>query len=108
MSIKSVAGLYQKMIYEKGLSVDLFKEISSETDDFVRLADLARTALNELSVNEKDFVRFMLIVQKAIVAKMVSDGEVSMLLADQDDSLKGYTHTIVMVVLGALIDEEVL
>jgi hypothetical protein len=105
MSIKDVSDTMAKVLKNKkdeNLRVELFEK----TEDFERLSSMARDFLLE-RMEEKDFVRFMLVVQKAVLASMLSEGDFSLLLADQG-SLQPYTHTVVLTVIGALIEDEIL
>ena len=106
MSIKSVVKLYSKIINGE-LDEDTIMEAMGNGVEFRRLADLAQKVLEE-RITEKELVRYLLGVQKTSVAALMSQGEMSIFAADADGSLNAYTHTIVLTVIGALIEDEIL
>lgn len=107
MSIKTCAELMGRVIDKGGIEANDLENITKSTEEFNRLADMAKEFLTE-RVAEKEFTRFLLFVQKTVVAVMLSEGESLIVFADQDGSLKGYTHTVILTVIGALIEDEVL
>lgn len=96
-----------RFIDKGGIEANDLENITKSAEEFNRLADMAKEFLTERMV-EKDFTRFMLLVQKTVVAVMLDEGESLIVFADQDGSLKGYTHTVILTVIGALIEDEVL
>ena len=106
MSIKSVVKLYSKIINGE-LDEDTIMEAMGNGVEFRRLADSAQKVLEE-RITEKELVRYLLGVQKTSVAALMSQGEMSIFAADADGSLNAYTHTVVLTVIGALIEDEIL
>lgn len=106
MSIKSVVSLYSKII-EGRFDEQILEEAMGQRDEFNRLANLAQGVLKE-RITEKELVRYMLGVQKTSVAALMSSGDMSIFAADADGSLNAYTHTVVLTVIGALIEDEIL
>ena len=106
MSIKSVVKLYSKIINGE-LDEDTIMEAMGNGVEFRRLADLAQKVLEE-RITEKELVRYLLGVQKTSVAALMSQGKMSIFAADADGSLNAYTHTVVLTVIGALIEDEIL
>ena len=106
MSIKSVVKLYSKII-EGNLDEQTLEEAMGQRDEFNRLANLAQGVLEE-RITEKELVRYLLGVQKTCVAALMSSGNMSIFAADADNTLTAYTHTVVLTVIGGLIEDEIL
>ena len=60
------------------------------------------------SIDEVKFTKFMTMVQKTTVAVCALRGNENLAIADLSGELYGYTHTVVLTIIGALIQEEIL
>lgn len=112
MSIKSLNALHDNI-----KSADLKEALENEryaellTDAFVELDHASEIAKNLIleKMDEKDFVKFLSIVQKLTSAIGISvENHSSLLFAEMDGALQGYTHTVVLAAIGTLIEEEIL
>ena len=106
MIIKDVSNAMAKVLKNKA-DENLREELFDKTEDFERLSSMARDFLLE-RMEEKDFVRFLLVVQNSVLATMAAMGDFSLLLANETKELQSYTHTVVLTVIGALIEDEIL
>lgn len=111
MSIKSIVGFFED-IKSRDISeafnpskenqqqaVEAFKEMEKNTG----------VAQEEIlsRITEEEFVKFMLMVQKMTIVSAVSEGKPELAMV-RDSSLQSYTHSVVLAVIGALIEEEIL
>jgi len=112
MSIKSIADTYEEILSKESAEnayadADLRNKLTGNMKEFERFAKLAQDVVLE-RISEKDFVRFMLMVQRAVSAMIITEGREGLLLAELEGSLQGYTHTVALAIIGALIEDEVL
>lgn len=110
MGIKRINEIYDAI---KGASADnLFSDqlydMSRESlTEFERAAENAKNIILG-SIDEREFVKLMMMAQKITVSAGLLDGNRQTFLADMSGELQGYTHTVVLAVIGALIEDEIL
>lgn len=95
---------------------DGLEERINEINDVIEsLADASTLAKDIVlkKMTEKDFVQFMEAVAKVTVFTGAANNEgdaggVGMLVALMSGDLQGYTHSVILATIGALINEEIL
>ena len=111
MTIKTIVGVFEKMM--KGSLLENLKneEMAESVYSLVgELRDDTEVATSTIlaSMTEEQFVKLLLMIQKMSVSLGVAEGETQVLKADMSGELQGYTHTVVLAVIGELIQDEVL
>ncbi len=111
MSIKSILDTYNQ-INESSLEESLSSPTLPETtnnlfDELEKDMDVAKDIILA-KMSERDLVNFMLMVQKMAVTACMMSGSKFILQADISGELQGYTHSVVLSVIGALIQDEIL
>lgn len=111
MSIKSAISASKKI---KEMGIEGFmqdQEMENFTGDFgkeiEKNCETAKKVILE-SLSEGDFVKFVLMTQKILSTMSIMRGEQAILLAELEGSLQPYTQTVVLAVIGAFIEEEIL
>lgn len=99
-SVRGASSVDEALEKNQGVGIELIKSLSGK-------ADIATDVILSRIPGE-DLVKFLKIVQDAVVSAMVLSGENKILLPAVSGELSGYTHTIVLTVIGLLIEEEIL
>ena len=110
MTIKSIVDAFDKI---RSLGLRGMKDDSTPallSDLIGELENDAETAKNTIisKISEEELVKLMLMIQKCVVTVSAIQGDSAILLADIQGELQAYTHTVVLSVIGVLIEDEVL
>lgn len=82
--------------------------ISESIEELSSVSDIAKEIILG-KISEKEFIRLMDMIQNITTATAVlTTGETGLLAANMDGSLQAYTHSVVLCVIGELIQDEVL
>ena len=110
MSIKTIVDTYGKLlggnILETLADEDLQEEVNLLYSEIKKDAEVARITVLA-NMPEERFVKLLAMIQKMSVALGLDNGTL-VAKADISNELQGYTHTVVLAVIGALIEDEVL
>ena len=110
MVIKDVADMYDRLVSmstEEALGQEGIENTKALLGIVSPCADEAQEIITR-SVDEALFCKFLKIVQKLGVSVCGAEGQTSVLIADMKGDLTAYTHTVILTVIGALIQDEVL
>lgn len=99
-SVKGASSLDEAFEKNQGMGVKLLETLSGK-------ADIATDVLFS-RIPEEDLVKFFKIIQDAIVSAMVLSGNGKILVPAVSGELVGYTHTVVLTIIGLLVEEEIL
>lgn len=109
MSIKTIVSLSHEIESSETneMTEDVLYRIREITEDMQRWAE-SGTKMVQSRMNEKDFVRFLDMIQTAITGAMAVTGIPALALVDLSGDLQPYTQTVVLSVIGALYEEGII
>lgn len=113
MRVKDVVELHDK-ITDGGVNpenLDDIKSIIELAGYFEKLSEKGKEVVTK-RMNEQDFVKVVRMCESAVVVSVLAHdrdvvGGFHLLMAKSEGALDGYTRTVVLAILGVLIDEEV-
>lgn len=100
MSIHDVSDedVFSKENMETGLSIR--NELKADTE-------VAQKLLTS-QISEGQLVKLCLAAQRIATAELAASGKFQMMIADASGELQSYTQTVILSVIGALIQDEIL
>ena len=96
-----------EVLFNQELADEKMGHIKKLGESFEESAEKGK-ALVLNSISEKDFVLLARAAQNAVLSAMVLNGKDELLEAHMEGELVGYTHTIVLSIIGILFNEGVL
>lgn len=107
MSIKSSLLNLADVTEQLGVSDEMQSGITDALKDLGDAAEYGRDLILK-RMDEKEFVRLLMVQQGLLVAFSASEGQIGIFAADKEGSLQGYTHSIILSTIAMLIEEGVL
>lgn len=110
MSIKSVVKIGEEMdkLSEESLfDNSLREEYSQFTQEVDRNWDTAKKCVLS-RITEKEFSRYINMICEHAVSRLMSKGNAELVFPLQNNTLREYTDTVVLAVIGGLIEDEIL
>src|SRR5512139_3023333 len=110
MSIKSVVSISDRMtkaglfgVFDEELR-EAYSGFSSEVDENFEVAK--KTILSRLE--EPEFCKYLAMICEHSVSRITASGDSSLVMVLQSGVLRDYTDTVVLAVIGGLIQDEIL
>ena len=96
-----------EVLFNEDLAENKMDSILKLIESFTESTDIGKKQILN-SITEAQFVDLARAAQNSTLCAMVTNGEFGLLESHMDGSLKGYTHTVVLSIIGILFNEGVL
>src|SRR5687767_12343116 len=111
MKMKEITDLSESLANSVPTSQEEVERITGEVDNILNALGESAEQAREIimaKMPEKDYVDFLQTLQKITTFSSAMRGEFSLTMAMASGELTGYTHSVILATIGALINEEIL